>query len=171
MECFLKFCIKVKIITAAAASILMGTVAFVLILQVTSRTIFNYSFAWEEEFARYAIIWISLLMASVLVHDKEVIAVDFLDKFWPDKVKKYRNFVIKILFCFLFIFMAIEGFNQAYYGINQTTIALEISWFWPYLAIPVGSVLMLLQMAFTALADLKLSAKRDVVDNSNSQGI
>ena len=162
---------KVKAATAAAASILMGAVALVLLLQVTSRSLFNYSFAWEEEFARYAVIWISLLMASVLVHDKELIVVDFLDHFWPERIKKYRNFVIRILFCILFIFMAIEGFNQSYYAINQTTIAMEISWFWPYLAIPVGSVLMLLQMAFTAVIDFKLGHKAHVVGPGSSQGI
>jgi TRAP-type C4-dicarboxylate transport system permease small subunit len=160
MKSFLKFCIKVKVVTAGAASVLMAAASFVLILQVVCRTLFNFSFSWEEEFARYAVIWLSLLMASVLVHDKDLIAVDFLDHFWPEKAKKYRDLIIRGLFCVLFLFMAVEGFAQAYYAINQTTIAMEISWFWPYLAIPVGSVLMLLQMAFTAILDFGFSGDR-----------
>jgi TRAP-type transport system small permease protein len=169
MASFLSFCVKVKKITAGTASILMGAVAFVLLLQVVCRTLFNYSFSWEEEFARYAVIWLALLMASVLVHDKDLIAVDFLDPFWPEKSKRYRDLIIRLLFCVLFIIMTIEGFSQAYNAINQTTIALEISWFWPYLAIPVGSVLMLLQMAFTAITDLSLAVKSKIIE-TNQQG-
>ena len=100
-------------------------------------------------------IWVSLLMASVLVHDKELIAVDFLDHLWPPTLKRYRDFIIRILFCILFLFMAIEGFLQAFHASNQTTIALGISWFWIYLAIPIGSILMLLQMLFTAIIDIE----------------
>jgi TRAP-type transport system small permease protein len=168
MESFLKFCRKVKDGTAMVASILMGATAIALLLQVTSRTLFNYSFSWEEEFARYAVIWVSLLMASVLVHDRQLINVDFLDKYWPQKAKKYRDLIIRFLFCGLFIFMTIEGFNQAYYAINMTTTAMDISWFWPYLAIPVGSLLMLVQMAFIAISDLKMASNRNAIDSNSS---
>jgi TRAP-type C4-dicarboxylate transport system permease small subunit len=153
MDKFIKFCQRAKDITAASASILLGIVAFILIIQVLCRTLLNFSFSWAEEFARYANIWASLLMASVLVHDRELIAVDFLDRFWPERLKKYRDLMIRMLFAVLFIFMTVEGFSQALFGWNQTTIALEISWFWVYLSIPIGSALMLLQMLFTAVVD------------------
>ncbi|MBI5578008.1 MAG: TRAP transporter small permease [Deltaproteobacteria bacterium] len=161
METIIKFCIKAKLVTAATASFLLGCVALILLLQVLCRTFISFSFSWAEELARYANIWASLLMASVLVHDREMIAVDFLDKFWPEKTKKYRDLIIRLLFAILFIFMAIEGFFQAFDASNQTTIALEISWFWPYLAIPVGAMLMLLQMVFTAIMDWDASKKEN----------
>ena len=150
---FIKLCVLVKSYTTAISSVLLGLVALSLLLQVISRTLFSFSFAWVDESSRYLMIWVSLLMASVLIHDKDLISVDFLDKFWPPFLKKYRDILIRIVFFLLFAVMTIEGFSQAIYAYNETTIALGISWFWVYLSIPIGSLLMLLQMVFVAVVD------------------
>lgn len=150
---FLKLCKTIKKTASYLSAIMLAFVAFILLVQVGGRFIFSYSFSWPEELSRYAMIWVVLLMAGVLVHDKELISVDFLDKLWPPKAIKYRNLLMRFFFAALFIVLTIEGFLQAIHSKNQTTIALEISWFWVYLSIPVGSFLVLIQIIFITIED------------------
>jgi TRAP-type C4-dicarboxylate transport system permease small subunit len=137
------------------ATILLAFVAFILLLQVILRYLFNAALAWPEEASRYAMIWVVLLMGSVLVRDKELVSVDIFDRLWPEKVILYRDVAYRVLLLVLLVVLFKEGIAQAIAGWKFRTTALEIRWFWPYLAIPVGSGLMLFQMLFLAIEDFR----------------
>ena len=62
------------------ATTLLAFVAFILLLQVILRYLFNAALAWPEEASRYAMIWVVLLMAGVLIRDKELVSVDIFDR-------------------------------------------------------------------------------------------
>jgi TRAP-type C4-dicarboxylate transport system permease small subunit len=144
---------------------LLAFVAFILLLQVILRYIFNSALAWPEEASRYAMIWVVLLMGSVLIRDKELVSVDIFDRLWPKKVILYRDMTYRILLLILLAVLFKEGISQAVASWNNRTTALEMRWFWPYLSIPVGSGLMLLQMLFLAIDDFRnLKQKREPND-------
>jgi TRAP-type C4-dicarboxylate transport system permease small subunit len=134
---------------------LVAFVAFILLLQVILRYIFNAALPWPEEASRYAMIWAVLLMASVLVRDSELIYVDFFDRLWPKKAISYRNMAYRILLLVVLAVLFKEGISQAIAGWNMRTTALNMRWFWPYLSIPVGSGLMLFQMIFLIIEDFR----------------
>ncbi len=129
-------------------------VAAILFIQVVLRFGFNYSLPWPEEAARYVMIWLVMLTGGVLIRDQQLICVDFFDKYWPPKVIHYRNALFRLCLVGLLGVLFYEGLDQALESSYRVTTTLEISWLWPYLAIPAGAALMLLHMACLAVRDL-----------------
>jgi TRAP-type C4-dicarboxylate transport system permease small subunit len=134
-------------------------VAAILFIQVVLRFGFNYSLPWPEEAARYVMIWLVMLTGGVLIRDQQLICVDFFDKYWPPKVIHYRNALFRLCLVGLLGVLFYEGLEQALESSYRVTTTLEISWLWPYLAVPVGAALMLLHMACLAVRDLAGQAR------------
>jgi len=89
--------------------------------QVFSRYILNRSFSFTEEFARFALIWLSILGAAYLNAKKEHLSMDFLYQKFSNVNKKKASILIEILiFLFALIVMVIGGLNLVY-----TTLYLE----------------------------------------------
>lgn len=129
-------------------------VTMILFLQVVLRFVFNTGLPWPEEAARYVMIWVTMLAASLLVKDEQLIAVDFFDKYWSSRWIGYRNALFRLLLALMLATLFWLGLDQAMFSSYRVTATLEISWFWPYLAIPVGAGLMLLNMILLAIRDL-----------------
>ena len=159
----------VESLSAAAAQIagtigklLLLFVVCVMFLQVVLRFGFNAALPWPEEASRYSMIWVVMLFGGVLVRDEQLISVDFFDHFWPRRALVLRNLSYRILLFAVLLVLLIEGWDQAVAAWPRSTAATQISWFWPYAAVPVGAGLMLLQMAFLVIRDTAraLAAKR-----------
>jgi len=145
-----------KRIANFAAIITVAFVALILLLQVTLRYLFSYSLPWPEEASRFAIIWVVLLMGSVLVRDQQLVTVDFFDRLWPKRVIFYRDLAYRMMLLVVLGVLFREGLSQAIAGWNMWTTALEIRWFWPYLAVPVGAGLMLVQMVCLTIEEVEV---------------
>lgn len=136
------------------ARLMLIFVAAILFIQVVLRFGFNYSLPWPEEAARYAMIWVVMLAGGVLIRDQQLVCVDFFDKYWSPKIIQYRNALFRLCLVGLLAVLFYEGLIQALESSYRVTTTLEISWLWPYLAIPVGAALMLLHMLGLAIRDL-----------------
>ncbi|MEZ4839928.1 MAG: TRAP transporter small permease, partial [Flavobacteriaceae bacterium] len=80
--------------------------------QVFSRYFLNRSFSFTEEFARFALIWLSILGAVYLNAKREHLSMDFLYAKFSPKTKVKAAFLIEILiFLFALIVMVIGGSN------------------------------------------------------------
>ena len=89
--------------------------------QVFSRYLLNTSFSFTEEFARFALIWLSILGAAYLNAKREHLSMDFLYQKFPPKTQKKVAVLIEVLiFLFALVVMVIGGFNLVY-----TTLHLE----------------------------------------------
>jgi TRAP-type C4-dicarboxylate transport system permease small subunit len=89
--------------------------------QVFSRYLLNTSFSFTEEFARFSLIWLSILGAAYLNAKREHLSMDFLyQKFSPKTQKKVAVLIEVLIFLFALIVMVIGGFNLVY-----TTLHLE----------------------------------------------
>lgn len=136
------------------AKLLLSFVVCILFLQVVLRFGFNAALPWPEEASRYAMIWVVMLVGSALVRDEQLITVDFFDRFWPRRVIAVRNVLYRVLLFVVLAVLMVEGWKQAATAWPRTTAATQISWFWPYLAVPLGAGLMLFQMAFLVVRDV-----------------
>lgn len=136
------------------ARLMLISVAIMLVLQVFLRFVFTYSLPWPEEAARYLMIWIVMLSGSLLVRDDQLVRVDFLDNLWPQSLLVWRNATFRLLLAAMLGVLVWQGWEQAAFAMRRTTTALQISWFWPYLAIPVGGGLMLIQMLARAIEEV-----------------
>lgn len=139
---------------SVVARLMLVAVAVMLVLQVVLRYGFSYSLPWPEEAARYLMIWIVMLAGSLLVRDEQLVRVDFLDHLWPRSWLVWRNAAFRLLLAGMLAVLVWQGWEQAVFSMNRTTTALQISWIWPYLAVPVGGALMLVQMLARAAEEI-----------------
>ena len=92
-----------------------------VLFQVFSRYLLGTSFTWTEEFARFALIWMTILGASYLNAKREHLSMDFLyDKFSEKNQRKTSILIEVLVFLFALIVMVIGGLNLVY-----TTLHLE----------------------------------------------
>ncbi|MCW2308509.1 TRAP transporter small permease [Rhodobium gokarnense] len=152
---------RLAFVTSVASRLMLLAVVTMLFVQVCLRYIFNFSLTWPEEASRYLMIWVVMLSGSLLVKDEQLVCVDFFDRFWPRRILAYRNALFRLLLAGLLGIMLWKGLDAADFGWRRTSPALHLSWFWIYLAIPVGSALMLFHMVVLALRDLVRGASSD----------
>jgi TRAP-type transport system small permease protein len=142
------------LISKVLAGLFLASLTIVLILQVILRTFFNSGISWSIEFPTFAVIWAVMLISNVLIKDNEMISVDFLDHLFSEKFKKIRNVVYQVIFLLLLFVMTYYGWLQAISNFDRTTPTLGISWFYAYLAIPVGTALMIYQYVYKIIYNI-----------------
>lgn len=92
-----------------------------VLFQVISRYVLGESFSWTEEFARFALIWLTILGAAYLNGTQEHLSMDFLyQKFSASNQKKVAVLIEILIFLFALVVMVIGGLNLVY-----TTLHLE----------------------------------------------
>lgn len=92
-----------------------------VLFQVFSRYIIGKSFTWTEEFARFSLIWMTVLGAAYLNAKKEHLSMDFVyEKLSPSNKRKASILIEILVFLFALIIMVIGGGNLVY-----TTLHLE----------------------------------------------
>ncbi|WP_299130744.1 TRAP transporter small permease, partial [uncultured Winogradskyella sp.] len=92
-----------------------------VLFQVFSRYVLGESFTWTEEFARFSLIWMTILGAAYLNGKKEHLSMDFLyQKFSALNQKKVAILIEVLVFLFALVVMVIGGLNLVY-----TTLHLE----------------------------------------------
>ena len=92
-----------------------------VLFQVFSRYILGGSFSWTEEFARFSLIWLTILGAAYLNGKREHLSMDFLYQKFSEPNKRKASILIEVLiFLFALFVMVIGGFNLVY-----TTLHLE----------------------------------------------
>lgn len=121
--------------------------SFLVFTQVVLRFGFNYSLHWGDEVARYLIIWFIFIGSSIAVREKAHASVDVLVTYLSVRLKLLVGilaYLVSVIFCILLIKSSMGAIeNVMSYG--SITPALGIPMYIPYLAIPVGSSLMLIR--------------------------
>lgn len=114
--------------------------------QVFSRYLLGKSFSFTEEFARFALIWLSLLGAAYLNGKQAHLSMDYLLK---KLSKKDPNRRVKIIECMMFLFallvLVIGGGNLVYltFVLGQKSPAMNISLGYVYSIIPISGLIIM----------------------------
>ena len=112
---------KVNRILEQVLVAIFGLLVLDVLFQVFSRYILGTSFTWTEEFARFSLIWLTILGAAYLNGKREHLSMDFLYQKFSEPNKRKASILIELLiFLFALIVMVIGGFNLVY-----TTLHLE----------------------------------------------
>ncbi len=133
--------------------VIMALMAF-LVMVVVASVIFRYvllsPLSWSEEVSRYVMIWLGFLGASLAVREGLHVGVEFVVNWVPPRLAVWMRGVARAgVACFLLVVLA-YGFHLVANLWDQLSPVLQIRMTWPYLAIPVGSLLMLIQLATPA---------------------
>lgn len=127
--------------------IILTALMFLSVLyQVIGRYLISTSIAWTEEMARYCMIWLAFLGASMLVRSEENSAVTFIKDKFSDKGRRLADMVILVvMLAFMLIIFGIS-ISQIQYSLNEISPALRISMFIPKSSILFGSLIISFQL-------------------------
>jgi TRAP-type C4-dicarboxylate transport system permease small subunit len=115
--------------------------------------VLNIAVAWVEELAVYCMIWLVFLGIGVAASERAHIGMLFLRDSLPMSVKKYVLLLTNLLMIAFLAVVAYEGTILAMTVIPQKSAALRLSFFWPYMGIPVGAALMMIQLLLVTVRD------------------
>jgi TRAP-type C4-dicarboxylate transport system permease small subunit len=154
---FFTFIKVVSDITGWIAASLCGSVVFVMfvvmMLQVFARSL-GVTISWTEEVARYLLIWVGLLAAGIALREGGHAAIGFIVDRFPKKVQMVFSLFIE---CSILVFIVIFFWTSLKVAVDaQDFIAssFEMSMMWPKLALPVGSVIMIVNTLYLIAFDV-----------------
>lgn len=111
---------------------------------VFSRFVLHAPLAWPEELSRYLFVWLSFLGASVAFRRGLHLGMDALVNRLPQVYRKaLRVFGLMVVLGVLGV-VFVTGVQLALFVMPQRSPAMGISMSGPYMAVPVGSALMVI---------------------------
>jgi C4-dicarboxylate transporter DctQ subunit len=137
-------------------TILFLSVLTILVpVEVFLRYLFGKSLYITEEFTRYLMVWVVFLASSLAIRENAHISIGILVNRFQGRPRAWLNLLSFASLIFFLVFLMIEGIIILPYQIDQIIPSLEIPIFWFYLAIPVGCVLMILNLLPKVWENLK----------------
>lgn len=128
--------------------VIFGLLVIDVVWQVVSRYIVGQSSSFTEEFARFALIWLTVLGAAYINGQEEGhLSMDFLLTKLPAKKKWRRQRIIQIAMAlFAFLVMIIGGGNLVYttLTLGQFSPALNMPLGLVYSIVPVSGVIIII---------------------------
>ncbi|MGB9857428.1 MAG: TRAP transporter small permease [Dictyoglomaceae bacterium] len=143
---FKRFDSIVNTIIENLSNILLFLMFSVVILEVISRYVMKMPFFWTDELARYLMFYMVMLGSSIALREERHPALLFIIEKFPKRIKNLWSTIVDIMIAILLIIIFKEGLSMAIDALSMKTPALRIPFFWVYLALPIGSLLMLYQL-------------------------
>ncbi len=135
---------------------MVGLMTVVVNLQVFNRYIVNYVFGWEEETARYLMVWSAFLAAAYALKGGEQLGMEFFVKILPATAKRVTRVASDVCVIGFLGVVAYQGlFEMLPQQFNQVSPSLGISMAVPYAAIPVAAVMLLCVQSVLLWHDLR----------------
>ncbi len=152
-------------ITEVILVLILTAMAVVVFLQVIFRYVLNFPLFWTEEFARYCLVWASLLGSAVAVKRGQHIAVTVLVERFPPPLSRVCKVMALISVVMMLSIILWGGIQLVAITRAQISPALRMPMSVPYAAIPVGAALMLVHtVGFLIEA---IAARGKLSDNHN----
>lgn len=135
--------------------LLAAAMVFVVIMQVFARYLPTPTPPWTEELARYLMIYMAFIGASHGIKNWNNIRVDYFINKLPNKARKALEIAIQLGALVLIVYIAYLSFTVfPVVGYRQYSATLKVPMFYAQLAIPIGFVLMALQLIGVLLRPL-----------------
>jgi len=142
-----------------------GGLFLLAMVQILFRYVLKISAPWTEEAARYLMIWMALLASGLAFRNGEHFNIDFLTNRMTLRHRTLLGHVTNLLSSIFILCIILWGIPFAKLGFFTISPGLQITMFLPYLAIPVGGMIMLLNLIlFTSLLFKKSRQKESSED-------
>jgi TRAP-type C4-dicarboxylate transport system permease small subunit len=129
-------------------AILFAVMAVITFMNVISRYLLNYSFAFTEELVVSFFVWLTLLGASIAFRENAHLGFSFLTDRMPPKLQKILLWLSAGLGATLFIFLIYFSIRQIgeemLLGITSSGIGVPQWWY--TIGVPVFSALIVLRV-------------------------
>lgn len=137
--------------------VLLAAMTIIVGMQVIARFILHDSLSWSEEIARYLLVWTTFIGASLGVKQGAHIGVEAFTLLLPKKARKVVNYIAVVLCVIFCVAVLIESSTilQKQIATNQISPAVQMPMWIPYLALPVGTVLMTFRFIQSVISNNK----------------
>jgi TRAP-type C4-dicarboxylate transport system permease small subunit len=126
--------------------VLVTSFTCVVLLQVFMRYVMRGALPWPEEFARFALVWMTFIAASCALRRGYHVGIDFFVAKLPSfRLRAFLKLVAVAAMIFLLCVMITFSWQIAQGAARRTTPGLGISYFWFHAGFLIGSALMLIQ--------------------------
>ncbi len=137
--------------------ILLIAVTFIVGLAVFYRYVLNDPLQWAEEIARYLLIWLSLVAASVAIKERKHINLTTIVRHLPKRAFFTLEIILYIIIIVLITIVAKHSWLMVVTrSVRQFSPSMAISMLWVHSALPVGFCLIVVQSLFILLEDIKI---------------
>lgn len=142
-----KIYITLNKVIEALLAVIFGLLVIDVVWQVVSRYVVGQSSSFTEEFARFSLIWLTVLGAAHINGSKDGhLSMDFLLTKLPEDKKIKRQKIIQIMMAvFALVIMVIGGGNLVYItlSLGQTSSALQVPLGFVYAIVPVSGLIII----------------------------
>jgi TRAP-type C4-dicarboxylate transport system permease small subunit len=150
----------------AMAILVVNVIWGVLARMLVTAGVLERQSNWTEELARFLMIWVGLLGASLAFEKKAHLGVDFfVGKFHPTAQKILQIGTLLVVLCFAVGVLCIGGWElvSRTLALKQETPALGIQKGWVYLAVPISGFFTVI-FTLVQMVDVIRSEARSVHD-------
>ena len=127
---------------------MMAVMATLVFMNVVSRYIFNHSIIWAEEVSQYLMVWVAFLGAGLALRQGRHVAIEMLQDRLPPRARRMTRHLVALLLILFMGILIVLGFQFARFAWDQETPVLNIPLGIPYLAVPIGALLLLIHLFF-----------------------
>ncbi|MBE0582411.1 MAG: TRAP transporter small permease [Desulfofustis sp.] len=125
-------------------ALLMAAMVVIIAAQVWYRFILNDPLSWSEEAGRYLFVWISFVGAAAGVRYQVHLGIDLMDKLLSPGAYRIAVVVVNLVIQVFLLIIIYWGFKILGIIQFQQSPSMNISMRYPYMAVPVGCILMLI---------------------------
>lgn len=136
--------------TELVVMLLMAILVVIVVAGVFFRYVLGSSIPWSEEIGRYLMIWLGFLGASLALREGLHVGVELVVRSVPPRVAASLRGLARAAVAAFLLVVTYHGVSLVTNLWDQMSPVAGIRMTWPYLAIPVGSLLMLIQLATSA---------------------
>jgi len=148
---------------------ILAIVFAIVFINVIGRYGFSHSFAWVEEAARHLMILGAFAGAGLALREGRLVAIVAVADLVPARFAKIlRWIIVAIMFGFMATMLWL-GVQFVEFGWSKQTMSTGMSRGIPYLSIPIGCALFLIQLAFFARRFVAEEFEIDAVDQPSCE--
>ena len=125
-----------------------------LTIQISGRYLFERSFFWAEEIARYAMVWIVFLGAVAATYRHAHTRIEFFAGLLPKMGQRAAYILVTALSIVFLVAITVASSNMLWLGTIMKSTALGIPMIMVYSALPVSAVLMIFYLAWDCYTTL-----------------
>ena len=145
-EKYASFAEVITVLTRGSLVFVISVMSTLVFMQVITRYVFHNTPPFMSELATYCLIWTASFGSSLAFRYGKHVSVEFL----TDKLQNKPAKILKAITTFLLIgFLLIFLFASTHFAISmwqQTSATMSISMTWPALGLPLGTILMIIQV-------------------------
>jgi TRAP-type C4-dicarboxylate transport system permease small subunit len=125
-------------------ALLMAGMVVIISAQVWYRFILNDPLSWSEEAGRYLFVWISFMGAAAGVRYQIHLGIDLMDKLLSPGAYRWVVVLVNLIIQIFLLMIVYWGFKILGIIQFQESPSMHISMRYPYMAVPVGGIFMLI---------------------------